>query len=47
MEELLVVNNCKFNIIANSPDGENINLDSGATHTNNLINNYHDSQYRG
>ena len=37
MEELLEVNNCKFNIIANSPDGENINLDSGATYTDNLI----------
>ena len=38
IEELLVVNNFKFNIIANKPDGENINLDSGATNTDNLIN---------
>ena len=38
IEELLVVNGFKFNIIANNPDGENINLDSGATNTDNLIN---------
>ena len=37
IDELLKINNCKFKMIANEPNGENINLDSGATHTNNLI----------
>ena len=38
IEELLVVNDFEFNIIANNPDGKNINLDSGATNIDNLIN---------
>ena len=39
IEELLKVNDSKFKMIANEPNGENINLDSGATHTENLIKN--------
>ena len=39
IEELLNDNNSKFKIIANAPNGENINLNSGATHTENLIKN--------
>ena len=38
IEELLDVNDFEFNIIANNPDGKNINLDSGATNIDNLIN---------
>ena len=37
IDHLLRENNSKFNMIANTPDGENINFESGATHTNNLI----------
>ena len=39
IEELLKDNDSKFKMIANEPNGENINLDSGATHTENLIKN--------
>ena len=39
IEELLNDNNSKFKMIANAPNGENINLNSGATHTENLIKN--------
>jgi len=39
VEELLNDNNSKFKMIANAPNGENINLNSGATHTENLIKN--------
>ena len=35
---MLDVNDFEFNIIANNPDGKNINLDSGATNIDNLIN---------
>ena len=38
IDELLKINSCKFKMIANEPNGENINLNSGATNTNNLIN---------
>ena len=38
IEKLLDVNDLEFNIIANNPDGKNINLDSGATNIDNLIN---------
>ena len=37
IDHLLRENNSKFNMIANTPDGENINFESGATYTNNLI----------
>ena len=39
IDELLKDNDSKFKIIANEPNGENINLSSGATHTENLIKN--------
>ncbi len=39
IEELLKDNDSKFKMIANEPNGENINLASGATHTENLIEN--------
>jgi len=39
IEELLKDNDSKFKMIANEPNGENINLASGATHTENLIKN--------
>jgi len=39
IDELLKDNDSKFKMIANEPNGENINLASGATHTENLINN--------
>ena len=39
IEQLLNDNNSKFKMIANTPNGENINLNSGATHTENLIKN--------
>ena len=39
IEELLNDSNSKFRMIANTPNGENINLNSGATHTENLIKN--------
>ena len=39
IEELLKDNDSKFKMIANQPNGENINLASGATHTENLIKN--------
>ena len=39
IDELLKDNNSKFKMIANEPNGENINLASGATHTENLIKN--------
>ena len=39
IDELLKDNDCKFKMIANEPNGENINLASGATHTENLIKN--------
>ncbi len=39
IDELLNDNDSKFKIIANEPNGENINLASGATHTENLIKN--------
>ncbi len=39
IEELLNDNDSKFKMIANEPNGENINLASGATHTENLIKN--------
>ena len=38
IEKLLDNNDFEFNIIANNPDGKNINLDSGATNIDNLIN---------
>ena len=38
IEKLLDVNDFEFNIIANNPDGKNINLDSGATNIDTLIN---------
>ena len=38
IEKLLDVNDFEFNIIENNPDGKNINLDSGATNIDNLIN---------
>ena len=38
IEKLLDVNDFEFNIIANNPDGKNINFDSGATNIDNLIN---------
>ena len=44
IEKLLDVNDFEFNIIANNPDGENINLDSGATNTDNLINKLQNGQ---
>jgi phosphoglucosamine mutase len=37
IDHLLRENKSKFNMIANTPDGENINFESGATYTNNLI----------
>ena len=37
IDHLLIENKSKFNMIANTPDGENINFESGATYTNNLI----------
>ena len=39
IDELLKGNDSKFKMIANEPNGENINLASGATHTENLIKN--------
>ena len=39
IDELLKENDSKFKMIANEPNGENINLASGATHTENLIKN--------
>ena len=39
IDELLKDNESKFKMIANEPNGENINLASGATHTENLIKN--------
>jgi len=39
IDELLKDNASKFKMIANEPNGENINLASGATHTENLIKN--------
>ena len=39
IDELLNDNDSKFKMIANEPNGENINLASGATHTENLIKN--------
>ena len=39
IDELLKDNDSKFKMIANEPNGENINLSSGATHTENLIKN--------
>ena len=39
IDELLKDNNSKFKMIANEPNGKNINLASGATHTENLIKN--------
>ena len=39
IEELLRDNDSKFKMIANEPNGENINLASGATHTENLVKN--------
>ena len=39
IDELLKDNDSKFKMIANEPNGENINLTSGATHTENLIKN--------
>ncbi len=39
VDELLKDNDSKFKMIANEPNGENINLASGATHTENLIKN--------
>ena len=39
IDELLKDNDSKFKMIANEPNGENINLASGATHTENLIKN--------
>ena len=39
IDELLKDNDSKYKMIANEPNGENINLASGATHTENLIKN--------
>ena len=39
IDELFKDNDSKFKMIANEPNGENINLASGATHTENLIKN--------
>ena len=39
IDDLLKDNDSKFKMIANEPNGENINLASGATHTENLIKN--------
>ena len=39
IDELLKDNDSKFKMIANEPNGENINLSSGATHTENLLKN--------
>ena len=39
IDELLKDNDSKFKMIAHEPNGENINLASGATHTENLIKN--------
>ena len=39
IDELLKDNESKFKMIASEPNGENINLASGATHTENLIKN--------
>ena len=39
IDELLKGNDSKFKMIANEPNAENINLASGATHTENLIKN--------
>jgi len=39
IDELLKDNDSKFKMIANEPNGENINVASGATHTENLIKN--------
>ena len=39
IDELLKDHGSKFKMIANEPNGENINLASGATHTENLIKN--------
>ena len=39
IDELLKDHDSKFKMIANEPNGENINLASGATHTENLIKN--------
>ena len=39
IDELLKDNDSKFKMIANEPNGENINLASGATYTENLIKN--------
>ena len=39
IDELLKDNDSKFKMIANEPNGENINLASGATHIENLIKN--------
>ena len=39
IDELLKDNDSKFKMIANEPNGENINLASGATHAENLIKN--------
>jgi phosphoglucosamine mutase len=39
IDELLKDNDSKFKMISNEPNGENINLASGATHTENLIKN--------
>ena len=39
IDEILKDNDSKFKMIANEPNGENINLASGATHTENLIKN--------
>ena len=39
IDELLKDNDSKFKMIANEPNGENINLASGSTHTENLIKN--------
>ena len=36
IEELFKSNNAKYRIISNNPDGENINLNCGATHLDNL-----------
>jgi len=39
IDELLKDSDAKYKMIANEPNGENINLSSGATHTENLIKN--------
>ena len=39
IDELLKDSDAKYKMIANEPNGENINLASGATHTENLIKN--------